>query len=127
VVISGWSIGWAVDDSVVKGLGSLAISLTCVGFCDIPRGMSLKIALSGHHLVNPTSVELVETDERVECEREGVSIFSWMRGGGAPLFHQEVTALLLQLGIGWASWLLWIGIEEVVLGGDWEWLVALRS
>jgi len=101
--------GRAVEDSVVKGVGSLPTSLACVGFGAIPRGMALKVDFARSNRVNSTQVELVETHERMGFEGGGVSISGRIRGGSAPLFHQEVAAVLVQLGVGLAQLGVWVG------------------
>jgi len=112
VAISGGPLGWAVDDSMVKGFLSLATALTCAGFGAIPRQMGLKVALTESHVVNQTRVEFVETHDPVRFEKVGVPISCLIRGGSAPLFHQEVAALGLPLEVGLARWWVWIGLEE---------------
>jgi len=70
---------------VVEGFGGLATYLTSVGFCSILRVVSFKVSFTGYHLVNTTHVQRFETYEWVRLERRGVSITSWIGGGGAPL------------------------------------------
>jgi len=89
--------------------------------------MRHKLDLIGSHRVNRTSVELFETDESVGFEGGGVLIVSRIRGCGAPLIHQEIAALLLQLGVGWAWRRCWIVFAQEVLEGDRGWLVACQT
>ena len=77
--------------------------------------------------MDSTLIELVQTHEGVGLEGGGVPIYSGIRGGGSPLLHQEVTALLLALGERPARWRALIGFEEQRFGDDWEWVVTFRS
>jgi len=65
VAVSGGSLCGARKDYMVEGFGGFATLLTCMRFTSIPRGMSLKVAFIGPHLVNLTRVELIEAHEGV--------------------------------------------------------------
>ena len=97
---SGRALGGTAEDGLLKGLGFLHASGAGGGGVVVPGLVCSQVALPRPHLVKAAGREFVETHERVGLQRGTVGVSSWVRGRVIPVFHQEILAFKLELGVG---------------------------
>ena len=86
----------------------------------VPGGVDAEVTLPRSPLVEAARGELVEDHERVGLHRGAEPVPGRVWSGPIPFFHEEVTALKLELRVGAAQGGLRIEVTKEVLGGDRE-------
>ena len=89
----------AVEDSVIQCLWGIQASGAGGWDIAISGGVGAEVALPRSHLVEAASGELVKAHKRVGLYRGAVGVAGRVRRSLFPLFHQEVLALKLELGV----------------------------
>jgi len=112
---------------VLEALRASAAAGAGGGTVVVPGRVGAEVALTRSHLVSATRVEHGEPHERVGLHGGAVLIPRRVRRDQLPLFHEEVFAQELELGVGAARGGRGPGLAEQVLGGDWEGGVAIRA
>jgi len=120
-------LGWTVEDGVLECVGGTLAAGACVGGVAVPGGVGPEVATPRSHLVDASRGELVKAHEGVRLKGGGVWVSGVVRSGLLPFFHEEVSALELELGVGAAQGGLGIVLGEQVLGGNWKGTEAVRA
>ena len=93
----------------------------------VPGWVSMEVTLTRSHLVQATRVELGEAHKGIGRHR-GAVLVSWrVRRDQPPLFHEEVSAQELELGVGAAQGGRRVDFAEQVRRGDGEGRAAVQA
>jgi len=106
--------------------GSLASGAGGGGIA-VPRGVGAEVAFPRSHLVEAARGKLIKAHEWVGPKRGEVWVPGLVWRGLVPFFHEEVLALLFELGVRAAPGGLWVVVDEQVLGGDREGAEPVRA